>query len=68
MSRWAGGEGMDIDVIKGYVEVNNDVENETIRYLWEKDKEWTKSRKCVALNLKEINVSSNKMTLFSESE
>ena len=31
-----------MDVIKGYVEVNNDVENETLKYLGE---EWTERQR-----------------------
>ena len=56
-----------MDVIKGYVEVNNDVENETLKYLGEV---WTEkeSCKCDTISLKRINVSCHKRTIISESE
>ena len=51
-----------MDVIKGYVEVNNEVENETMKYLAKE------SCKCDILSLKKINVSCHKRTIISESE
>ena len=61
-----------MDVIKGYVEVNDDMENETLKYLGEV---WTERQRnernrvnCDTISLKRINVSCHKRTIISESE
>ena len=58
-----------IGIIKGYVEVNDDVENETSgRNMDLKTKELNESCKCVTLSLKKVNVCYHKRTIITESD
>ena len=51
-----------MDVIKGYVDVNDDVVNETMKYLGEV---WTERQR---KKRNRVNVSCHKMTIIPESE
>ena len=57
-------------VIKGYVEVNDDVENETMKYLGEvwTERQRNERNRVHVISLKRINVSCHKRTIISESE
>ena len=63
---WKKKKERTMDVIKGYVEVNDDVENETMKYLGEV---WTERQRNERnrVNVKRINVSCHKRTIISES-
>ena len=60
-------KGRTMDVMKGYVEVNDDVENQTMKYLGEV---WTERQRNERnernrVSLKRINVSCYKKTIIS---